>query len=221
MTALNAANLLEAFFEESSNRSRYDSRVILLALGEIDGHIDLWESQGSNVVPFRKAVAVWRTEVFHLMDRDTGVFRNNLAPSGNLREGDLGVLSWAAERIASTVPETNEESREGIRQMVQGVRNLLVEDRTIPDRLRVHVARLLHHVEEALETYDITGEFLLEDAVERLLGALNLVENASEDPTKWQKFRADFLPGFASQLAASGVFQGMLAITASITGSAG
>lgn len=188
-----------------------------MALIEVESHVDLWEEANSNVTPFREALPIWRGEVFHYIETKSGKFVNYQA-TGNLGVGVLGVLSWAAERIANTTPETSEDARNGIREMVQEVRNTLVEDASLPERLRVHVTRVLRHVEEALDNYEITGEFLLEEALERLLGVLGIVEKASKDPSMWQKFRESFTPGFASELASSGTMQGMAAIAAAITG---
>ncbi|WP_447947913.1 hypothetical protein [Microbacterium maritypicum] len=216
MTAINAASLLDSFFR-ADNKRAFDPRYIVMAVIEIESHVDLWEQAGSNVTPFREALPIWRAEVFHYIDPNDGRFAN-YGESNNFGTGVLGLLGWAAERIASTTPETSEAVRSGIREMVQEARNTLVEDTSLPERLRVHVTRVLRHVEEALDNYDITGEFLLEDALERLLGVLGIVENASKEPSRWQKFREAFTPGFAAELASSGSMQGMAAIASAITG---
>lgn len=216
MTAVNAADLVDAFLR-ADNKRMFDPRSVVMALMEIESHVDLWEQAGNNVTPFREALPIWRGAVFHYINTADGKFEN-YQNKPDVGVGVLGVLGWASERIASTTPETSEAERNTIRTMVEEARKLLVEDDTIPDRLRVHATRILRHVEEALDNYAITGEFLLEDALERLLGVLGIVENASKEPTKWQKFRAKFVPGFASELAASGALDGMAAITATIVG---
>jgi hypothetical protein len=212
---MNAASLLDSFFR-SSNKSIYDPRSMLLALYEVEEHIEVWEKTGAPVVPFLEALPVWRAEVYHYIDPASGQFAN-YGSSDRITKGDLGVLSWAAERIAVSSPESTEESRQSIRDLVQGARAVLLEDSSIPEKLRLHISRLLHHVEEALDNYEITGDFLLEDAVERLLGALQLVETASSEPGKWAKFRSEFVPGLASQLAASGALEGIAFITAHVS----
>lgn len=215
MTGLNAADLLISFFRAKS-KEPFNSRAIVLALVEIESHVELWESSGSDVQSFKEAMPVWRGEAFHFIEPTTGNFRT-YNETGNLGVGELGLLGWVSERIATSTPKTDGAGRESIRDMVQKARKLLIADNSLPDRLRLHVSRLLRHVEEALDNYDITGEFLLEDAVERLIGALHIVESRSSEPTKWQKFRDEFVPAVAAQLAATGALEGMAAITVAVT----
>lgn len=215
MTGLNAAALLEAFFR-ADNKTQFDPTSVLLAVFEVEQHVRLWADSAANVAPFVDALPVWRSEVYHYIDADNGRF-GNYAASGNLSKGDIGVLSWAAERISVTAPESTPESREAVADLVKAARRLLIEDTTLPQKMRLHVTRLLRHVEEALDNFDITGDFILADAVERLIGAIQLVEVTSEAPSKWTDFKSQFLPGVAAQIASSGAVDGMAVVLAGIT----
>lgn len=54
--------------------------------------------------------------------------------------------------------------------------------------LRLHIARLLLHVEEVLDNFEIMGDAALEEAVERLIGVLRQAESASSKPDLWSAF---------------------------------
>ncbi|MGN7968022.1 hypothetical protein [Microbacterium sp. 22296] len=215
MPGKNAATLLNDFFR-AERKSSFDPRSILLAVIEVQEHVEVWDSAGVDVEPFADALPIWRAEIYHYLHPETGGFAN-YAGSGKLSKSDIGLLGWVAERLSTVSPESTEESRESIREMVQAARSLLIEDDTIPEKLRLHVTRLLRHVEEALDNFEITGDFLLEDAVERLIGALQFVETSSSKASKWSDFRSQFIPGLAAQLSASGALEGIALVAANVT----
>lgn len=187
--SLNAAELLLAFFREQDihEKDRYNFGALWRALEEIESHFSLWAEQGRNVQPFQASAVEWKREILRDLSLTSGAI-DARGRQERMATGDLGVLEWAATLLTESVPQSTPEHRDTVRGLVQDARALLREDGSLPDRLRLHILQLLLHVEEVLDKYEVMGDSALEDAVERLLGALRVAESRSANPGKWQAF---------------------------------
>lgn len=185
---LNSAELLVQYFEASiDDRRKYTLGALWSAIEDVESHINLWAGQGKNVAPFERSKKSWRKEVLAGLDTDSGRV-SSYGTKDHIADGDIGVLEWVATLLHDEVPASSPEHREQIRKMVQDVRALVRDDDSLPERLRMHLVHLLLHVESVLDTYELMGDSALEDAVERLIGAVKLAEASSKKPGKWGTF---------------------------------
>lgn len=187
--SLNAAQLLIAFFREDNlaRKDEYDFGALWRSIEEIEAHLPLWRQQGRNIEPFETSLGEWKRELLRDLNTDHGVI-DALQRDQRIASGDLGVLEWAASLLVNSVPASTPEHRDTVRSIVQEARALLREDDSLPERMRLHILQLLLHVEDVLDRYEVMGDSALEDAVERLFGALRVAESRSEDPSKWRAF---------------------------------
>ncbi|MEO2130955.1 MAG: hypothetical protein ABGX78_06920 [Microbacterium sp.] len=190
--SFNSARLLLAFFEGSwQDRNRHNIEPLVAAIADIRSHLRVWQAQGHDVKAFEEAIPNWYAGLLYNIDPSNGKIQGK---SERLHTGDLGVLRWAAGLLDSDTASLSEEDRDKLREMVAATRTTLRGDSSLPNDLAMHIATLLLHVEEVLDKYDIVGDFAVEEAVERLLGALRFAETATESkPNVWSKFYSDWL----------------------------
>ena len=137
--------------------------------------------------PFEASLVEWKKEVLRDLSIEHGVIDARMRER-RIAAGDLGVLEWVASLLVESVPASTPEHREAVRSIVQEARSLLRADGSLPERMRLHLLQLLLHVEDVLDRYEVMGDSALEDAVERLFGAMRVAESRSEDPGRWRSF---------------------------------
>lgn len=64
-------------------------------------------------------------------------------------------------------------------------------DRTLPLELREYVASLVVEIQSVLDKYEMTGDFVLADALNRLFAAVFMAETQTRDKSRWQKFKEE------------------------------
>jgi hypothetical protein len=185
--AKNAADLLYEFFT-AKNRGAYSFSQIWGAIAETEAYIDAWDALGQPVSALRTALDAWKDEV-RLSLNGSLKLRN---AAGSITEGDVGMLQWASEKMQNTVPEFTETQLDGVREFLKQAKENLVADLSLPDDLKLHIARLIRHVDECLDSWDITGDFTLVDALDRLFGAIRIAEAKSTTPEKWATFWSSY-----------------------------
>ncbi|REC96790.1 hypothetical protein DEU35_3270 [Microbacterium sp. AG157] len=184
----NPARLLINFFGASlSDKDGHSFTALWTALNDIEEHFPIWRAQGHPVDTFADLLPVWKRGVLAHVDGNTGEI-NSAANRFTPQPGDIGVLTWVASLLDQSVPGSTATQRDGIREMVAEVRGGLRDDDSLPEMLRLHIARLLLHVEEVLDNFEIMGDAALEEAVERLIGVLRQAESASSKPDLWSAF---------------------------------
>jgi len=181
---MNGAELLTQFFEVSRSKlAGYDFTALYLAIVDIEHHIDLWEKSGEDVSAFRSALPAWKQQ---LHEDTSDNFTTQANPHGrSVSTGDIGVLKWAASKLGTSSPTMDEETRQSITELLNHVREVVVKDGSLPDELRLHLVNLLQQVASAVEHWEITGDFSLSDALDRLFGAMRVAETLSSDPSVW------------------------------------
>ncbi|MDN3443392.1 hypothetical protein [Microbacterium sp. APC 3901] len=195
--ALSSARLLLNFFNATiQEKYTYAFEDLIAAIADIRRHMPLWKAQGHDVLAFEEAIPAWTSSIITYMVE--GQIRK---PGGMPTSGDLGVLRWAASLLDADTPSLSESQRGDIREMVNAARGVLRDDGTLPESLRLHIMTLLLHVESVLDNFEVMGDFALEDAVERLLGAMRFAENVStSEPNAWQKFYRDWVQPVATAI---------------------
>lgn len=214
----NPARLLINFFGAGlTEKDSFSFTALWTALNDIEQHFPIWRAQGHPVQTFIDLLPVWKRGVLAHVDGSTGEI--NSAPSRFAPQpGDIGVLTWVASLLDQSIPGSTESQRESIREMVADVRGGLRDDDSLPEMLRLHIVRLLLHIEEVLDNFDIMGDAALEEAIERLIGVLRQAESVSTKPGFWSAFW-DKWGGPVSVGIASGAPQTALAITQLLSGS--
>jgi len=195
----NAADLLHAYFTASDKRA-YKFPPLWAALVEIEANIDAWEEMGQRVTPFRDTVAVFKRELNQSVDTNFDCLD---VANSIVDVGDLGMLEWISEKLSYTTPHFDEAELESIRNMLAAIKSAVIGDTTLPDDLRLHIARLIRHVEECVENWEITGDFAVAEALDRLMGAMRIAEAKSSKPETWTGLWDEWVQPVAIGLIAS------------------
>lgn len=104
------------------------------------------------------------------------------------REAKLAVL--VAQRLLKNEPALYpEERRVKVKQLIDELPKLLVEV-NLPESLKSYLYTLAREVQTALDQYEITGDFKLDDAFNRLQGAFNIAIVATADKESAVKMKA-------------------------------
>ena len=178
---LNAADLLVDFFQ-AERRSRFDFAPLWAAVMEIESNLSAWGELQQDVSHFRGAMDRAKKELRSSLTSDFGFMNPDVT---QISQGDIGVLGWISEKLNNTARSFDDASREKVREAVGEVARTVLEDTSLPEELRLHIARLIRHVESCLDDWEIKGDFLLADALDRLTAAVHLAEAKSDDPAKW------------------------------------
>ena len=112
--------------------------------------------------------------------------------------GPASAVAWRANSLS---PNAQDESilrinvlgnTTRIRQNVCArVRGDCQNDRTLPLELREYVASLVVEIQSVLDKYEMTGDFVLADALNRLFAAVFMAETQTRDKSRWQKFKEE------------------------------
>jgi hypothetical protein len=188
---MNGAQLLTRFFESpSSKRAGWDFTALYLAIVEIEQHVDLWEKTGADVSAFRSSLPAWKRQLHEDTSDRFSTHDNGLHRS--LDSGHIGVLKWAASKLSDSSPVIDENRRQSVVELVDHVRQTVVSDTSLPDELRLHLVNLLQQVANAVEHWEITGDFTLADALDRLFGAMRVAETMSSNAKAWSDLWDDW-----------------------------
>lgn len=130
----------------------------------------------------------------------------------NLWDQDaLDALDLVAQLLESQVPEVNEARRTSYLENITEIIVALGSDDSLPSDLKKHVYTIAAHLRHCIEDYEITGDFALQAAAERLAAAVQSAMSVSKNPEPWQKFKDKFVYPTIAGIVASGP---QLAITA-------
>jgi hypothetical protein len=213
----NAASFLKEFFECGYAKDAINKGFVftdlIAALSEIEDVLKQWSDLGStDAEAFEEALPAWYGAVLAATNSrgELVPFVNNSAvrTDMNLHAGDKLALTWVSEKMAGTSPSFDESSREKIAEALVEVRGLLKEE-DLPLELLTYLDRLIRETQTALDEYDLTGDFKLSLAFDRLSNALRKAESASKDKEGWGAFMRDFLLPVVSGLAVNAIGWGL------------
>ncbi len=168
--------------EEQSSECSF--RDLASAMIEIEDQVAILENQGVPV------------DVFKQMIIDLSKFVVTYV----LHRGDFSRISWPNviqnrnllklldHQVALSQPEITHDTRRGVVDLVQSVKDALRDDKSMSEAHRNYLVVLLRHTEACLDEKSIYGSFDLRAAVERLVGVLHGVvpeEKRSQGP--WSK----------------------------------
>ena len=216
---MNAAEYLLGFFEMGSsnkaNEAGYKFPDVVAALAEVESAIDSWALAGMDVHLMRQCLARWKSSAINTFTTNTGRVKWSLDginfkdTEGLLSDGDLMGLQTVAEKMSMSTVEYSETARDRMSKMIDEAIKCGREDDSLPDELVVYIARLGSEARTALDEYDLTGDFKLSIAFDRLSNALRVAEAKTKHSETWKTFREQFMIPLLAQVGVNAVVWGL------------
>lgn len=126
-----------------------------------------------------------------------------------LAQENLDLLDALADRLDDLLPRATVEQRDSISGYLTELRSRLTADTSLPVTLRAHMMTLIRNAQECLETFELTGDFDLQTALDRIAAGLNQVFQQSNDQAGWKNVLNGFVYPYAvntfSALSTTGV----------------
>lgn len=185
----NPAQYLLQLFEaaERDNGQTFTARDSSAAMAEIERQAAMLEAGGDSAMPMiRRAFP----EIWEKIFRSFLRVQNNNFNAGGI--ADQQVLSLGAQIALAQMRKTNpfsvstfsETQRESARTFAQEFAETVKNDRTLPLELREYVASLVVEIQSVLDKYEMTGDFVLADALNRLFAAVFMAETQTRDKSR-------------------------------------
>lgn len=216
---MNAAEYLLGFFEMGSsdkpNAAGYKFPDIVAALVEVESTIDSWALAGMDVHLMRQCLARWKSSAINIFITRNGGIIWDLSNAGFRRtdillsDGDLMGLQTVAEKMSMSTVEYSETAREQMSRMIDEAIKCVKEDDSLPKELVMYIARLVSEARTALDEYDLTGDFKLSVAFDRLSNALRVAEAKTKHSETWKTFREQFMIPLLAQVGVNAVVLGL------------
>jgi len=174
-----------------------DYKLAIRHLDEIDELLRLLEGQGRNMRVARASLPTWYQIVF-AYDRGWGG-----QGSATIDGYALNTLEMLAERLEDVVPKLESDGIDRINQYLESVIAVVMEDTSLPTALRIHINDVIAHVRWCVDHYAVVGDFSLQDALERLAGAVVRGAANSTDKSKWKTVINNIVWPFAVNMMAA------------------
>ncbi len=174
-----------------------DHELAILHLREVHELIRLLESQGRNMRVARAALPTWYQIVFAY---DNGWQGHG---SATIDHRSLETLEMLAERLEDVVPTLEADGIARINGYIESVSDVLNADSSLPAPLRAHINDVIAHVRWCTDNYATVGDFSLQDALERLAGAVVRGAANSTDKSKWKNVVNNIVWPFAVNMMAA------------------
>jgi hypothetical protein len=193
-------------------------RRAILLIGEIDQIVSGMDLTASRRDSIQRNLAKWTKWVFAYPHNWLGG-PDQAYPNLQDRE-TLDALDLVAHLLDGHVAKIDEKKRASYLENIEEIIAALKADATLPAELRNHIYTIAAHARQCVEEYEITGDFAVQAAVERLAAAVQTAIVVSQDSGAWAKFKDKFVYPTVASLVASGP-QLALAASALPGGSAG
>jgi hypothetical protein len=176
-------------------------RVAVRHIDALDEILTEMEAQEKRVAVYRGQLPEWTAIVFGYPH---GWGQAN---SGQIDTTTLHHLETLAGRLEDYLPAADDAGRERTRVLVEAVRAAIESDDSLPADLRIHLAQMADQLGWCLDRYDITGDFELKSAIDRLLITIGVTAQTSKNGGGWTKianeFVSPFIVGTAAQITGS------------------
>lgn len=184
---------------------------------EIGGEIDRLEAVGRRVNAYRENYQAW---VYAIIAYRTG-WQANTAPDADLPVPVMHALDVLADTLdnapASTRTPEITVAFKAIEERLARVLAAVNEDETLDSRLKLHIRRVVAHLQTCMAEFETYGKSRTAEAFDDLWVAMTAAAGQSEKKSMWEKLRDDLvLP------ATAGAIGGLPAVViqlAEITGS--
>jgi hypothetical protein len=174
---------------ENDDHVMEQAQLAIMHIAAIEELLTGMESAGRKTRTYREAVPRWRATVMaypsswiHVQSAEA--FHN---------ENDLGTLENLDDVLEQLTPKYGDQDRTELRATLDGTRDALASDTSLPTTLRRHIYGLLDHASTVLDEYELFGDFELQKAVDRLLVSVNAAANVSKDRSKWRDLADKFV----------------------------
>ncbi|MBW9094625.1 hypothetical protein JNB62_13090 [Microbacterium jejuense] len=167
------------------------------------------ERQGAHVGLYRRQFPRWVLPVVGYSG-----WQNQIGAETVMPEADFDSLEGFANYLDGKVAVFNTGGEANIRQILRSARDLLEQDDSLDDGLKMYIHRLLSEIERALDDAAVGASYDFAAGVEQLYVAVRAAAGAS---TKASGLWRDLGVQFTAGLLSSGVLQGGTAILAAIT----
>lgn len=216
---MNAAEYLIGFFEsgraDSAAKAGYHFPDVVRALAEVESAIESWETAGMDVHLMRGCLERWKQSALNVFSKGVSISWNvsfgSTDPQHLLSDGDLMGLQTVAEKMSLSTISYSDDARERMREMIDEAIRCISEDNTLPTELVVYLSRLIREAREALDEYDVTGDFKLSMAFDRLCNAIRVAEAKTKKHPVWEKFNEQFMIPLIAQVGVNAVVWGLSA----------
>lgn len=194
-------------YEESLMQKHRRAIGLINEIEQIVGGMDLNEQRQQSI---QRNLARWTKWVFAYPHE--WLSKPNPAYL-NLQDQDaLDALDFVAQLLENQVSEITDTQRDSYLETINQIITALGADDSLPSDLKKHVYTIAAHARQCIEEYELTGDFALQAAVERLAAAVQTAISISSDPSAWEKFKDKFFYPTLAGIVASGP---QLAIAAS------
>lgn len=175
-------------------------RLAVRHLDAIDQLLDEMAAAGSDVSVYRKYFPEWCSAVFAFPKGW------DAAPWADITGAKLEHLQNLAEMLRYYVPAVEPDGLAKLRTYADDIRAALRADTSIPEPLRIHAHEVIQHLLWCVDQYDLVGDFILADAVERLAAMIvHVGANSSEETrnTVWSWFANNIVWPFGVSMMAA------------------
>lgn len=108
-------------------------------------------------------------------------------------QGTLDYLDSIAALLDNYVRRFSDDERNGFTDVLNCVVQSLGEDDTLPGDLRRHLYLLIAEARRCIDEYQISGDFALQAAMERLSAAVAAAMKSTKNPGKWSNFKDNYI----------------------------
>ena len=177
-------------------------RVAVRHIDALDQILTEMEAQGKQGLGvYRGQLPTWTAIVFA---HPYGWGQPN---SGRIDPTTLQHLETLAGRLEDYLPAADDAGRDRTRGLVDAVLAAISDDNSLPTELRIHLAQMADQLGWCLDRYEITGDFELKNAIDRLLITVGVTAQTSNNASLWTKianeFVSPFIVGTAAQITGS------------------
>ena len=161
-------------------------RIAVQQLEAIDQLLGEMGDAGADVSVYRRYFPEWVKAVF-AYPHGWGVAAASVELNAS---GILDHLQNLAEAMRLYVPVLQPTGLESIRDYAQQVKDALQEDTSIPQQLRIHAHEVIEHLLWCVDRYNLVGDFILSEALERLAATVVRVASNSDEEHRgtWRTF---------------------------------
>ncbi|MBO0883728.1 MAG: hypothetical protein J2P17_26015 [Mycobacterium sp.] len=106
-------------------------------------------------------------------------------------------METLASRLDDYLPTADESGRERTRDLANQVQQLIDDDESLPEEMRIHLRQMAEQLTWCLDNYAISGDFELKNAIDRLLITVGQSTQQSTHRDWWTKIVNEFVYPFA------------------------
>lgn len=197
----NAAEYLLQFFEveQQPDGFRKDVLPAYTAMCSTERTLDTLIARGVKRLDMAKSQmpgiwkALWESFSDDALDGHRRNFSTLAGSTNRLDAAAVLALQTIADRWVELDVRMEDKDRENISGFLSEIEQCLKEDVSMPTALKSYVLNLTTEVRRCVNDWESCGSFELNDAMQRLLGALYIAESHAKDQSRWQKIKEKYM----------------------------